>query len=413
MKFQHMNWQQRLATITAKADLTKAETELFSANINPINEQMIENYVTSFQLPQGILPSLIVNGHDYQVPMVTEEPSVIAAAANGARMIALGGGVQAHVVAREMIGQVMISNTSYAEIRALITDNFAELINLGNLAYPSMVKRGGGLKDIDVRDLADGFVAVDLIIDTKEAMGANVVNTISEAIANFFKDCHVGNVVMAILSNLATEALVNVTVALPFSAIAKTGFDAAQIAAQIVLANEFSQRDSYRSATENKGIMNGIDAVVMATGNDWRAISAGIHAYAAQDGTYRNLVTWQKDTTHLYGELTVPLPVGTVGGSIGVVPLVQANHKILGNPNAIELAQVIASVGLAQNLAALRALVTSGIQAGHMQLQFKSLALAVGAKVSEVPELAKKLAQLKHADTKSAQQLLIEMRETK
>lgn len=413
MKFQHMNWQQRLATITEKGNLTADEQALFSTNYHEINEQMVENYITSFQLPQGILPSIIVNNCEYQVPMVTEEPSVIAAASNGARMIAMGEGIQAHVVDRLMIGQVLINETSFAEIRALVTDNFADLINLGNTAHPSMAQRGGGLKDLDVRDLGDGFVSVDLIVDTKEAMGANVVNTISEAVAGFFKDCHVGNVVMAILSNLATEALVNVTVALPFKAIAKVGFEAEEIANRIVLANQFSQRDPYRASTENKGVMNGIDAVVMATGNDWRAISAGVHAYATKDGQYRNLVTWSKDNTHLYGELTIPMPVGTVGGSIGIVPLVKANHKLLGNPNATELAQIIASVGLAQNLSALRALVTSGIQDGHMQLQLKSLALTVGATVMEVPTLVTKLKQAAHADTQTARQLLTEMRETK
>lgn len=413
MKFQHMNWQQRIAAIAAQADLTAAEQALFTDNYQAVNEQMIENYVTSFNLPEGIIPSIQVNGREYQVPMVTEEPSVIAAASNGARMIAMGGGVQAHVVDRLMIGQVLISATTYTEIRALVTDNFADLIVLGNNAHPSMANRGGGLIDLDVRDLGDGFVSVDLIVDTKEAMGANVVNTISEAIAAFFREHANGKVVMAILSNLATESLVHVTVALPFNAIGKAGFEAEEIAERIVLANQFSQRDPYRAATENKGVMNGIDAVVMATGNDWRAISAGVHAFTVQDGQYRNLVTWTKDATHLYGELIMPMPVGSVGGSIGIVPLVQANMKLLGNPTASELAKVIASVGLAQNLSALRALVTNGIQAGHMQLQLKSLALAVGATVEEVPTLVKLLTNVAHANTQTATELLTEMRNTK
>lgn len=413
MKFQHMNWQQRLAKIADLGDLTANELDLFKDNYETINEQMIENYVTSFKLPQGILPKITVNNKTYQVPMVTEEPSVIAAAANGARMIEMAGGIRANVVDRFMIGQVLINETSYTLIREFVTNNFADLIILGNAAYPSMQKRGGGLKDVDVRDLKDGFVSVDLLIDTKEAMGANVVNTISETVGQFFKEQKLGNVVMGILSNLATESLVNVNVSLPFKAIAKTGFDEKEIASRIVLANEFSRRDPYRAATENKGIMNGVDAVVMATGNDWRAISAGVYGYANSNEDSKNLVTWTKDDENLYGELTLPMPVGTVGGSIGIVPLVKANYKLLNNPSAIELAQVIVAVGLAQNLSALRALVTSGIQDGHMQLQLKSLALSVGANVDEVPHLVKKLKKLKHVDTKIAKNLLLEMRDKK
>lgn len=411
MKFHQMDWQQRLATLAATTKLTASEQALFTTNYSAINEQMIENYVTSFPLPEGILPNIVINERTYQVPMVTEEPSVIAAASNGARMINMGGGLTATNVSREMIGQVLINEADFAVVTTLVAEQAPYLIEIGNAAHPSMAQRGGGLKHITTRDLGDGFVSVDLHIDTQAAMGANVVNTISEAVASYIKTQQVGNVVMAILSNLATSSLVTAKVALPFKAVAKAGFEAADIAQRIVLANQFSQRDAYRATTENKGVMNGIDAVVMASGNDWRAISAGIHAYAARDGQYRNLVTWSHDATTLYGEITVPMPVGVVGGSIGIVPLVQANHKLLAVESAGELAQVIAAVGLAQNLSALRALVTSGIQAGHMQLQLKSLALAVGATITEVPILVTRLQQMPHADMQTARQLLTEMRE--
>ncbi|CAH0419092.1 hydroxymethylglutaryl-CoA reductase, degradative [Periweissella ghanensis] len=411
MKFHQMNWQQRLAAIDANTNLSTSEKALLNHNYSAINEQMIENYITSFSLPEGVLPNIIINDDAYQVPMVTEEPSVIAAASNGARMINMGGGVHTTNVSREMIGQVLINDADFSTIETLVTNQAAHLIDLGNAAHPSMAQRGGGLKRITTRDLGSGFVSVDLHIDTQAAMGANVVNTISEAVAGYFKAQQVGNVVMAILSNFATSSLVTAKVALPFKAIAKAGFEAADIAQRIVLANQFSQRDPYRATTENKGVMNGIDAVVMASGNDWRAISAGVHAYAARDGQYRNLVTWTCDDTTLYGEITVPMPVGIVGGSISIVPLVQTNHKLLNVDSASQLAQVIVAVGLAQNLSALRALVTSGIQAGHMQLQLKSLALAVGATIAEVPVLVTQLQQAAHADMQTARQLLTEMRE--
>lgn len=411
MKFHQMNWQQRLAAIETTANLEASEKDLFINNYSAINEQMVENYLTSFTLPEGILPNIVVNNQQYQVPMVTEEPSVVAAASNGARMINMGGGVKVTSTSREMLGQVLINEAHFTAVHELANQQQTTLISIGNAAHPSMLQRGGGLKRITTRDLGDGFVSVDLHIDTQAAMGANVVNTISEAVANYLRGQNVGNIVMAILSNLATESLVTARVALPFKVLAKAGFNANDIAQRIVLANQFSQRDPYRATTENKGVMNGIDAVVMASGNDWRAISAGIHAFASREGQYRNLVTWTHDETTLYGEITVPLPVGVVGGSIGIVPLVKANHKILQVHSANELAAIIAAVGLAQNLSALRALVTSGIQAGHMQLQLKSLALAVGATIDEVPTLVNKLQQATHADMQTAQQLLTEMRE--
>ncbi|QBO36433.1 hydroxymethylglutaryl-CoA reductase, degradative [Periweissella cryptocerci] len=410
MKFHQLSWTERLREMVTQGHLSVADQALFTANYDAVNEQMIENYVTSYRLPEGVVPNLVVNGQTYMVPMVTEEPSVIAAAANGARMIGLGSGVKAEILNRQMIGQVLIHDADFELVVDYMQAHQDELVNLGNAAHPSMAARGGGLTDIRVRDLGAGYVSVDLLVDTKAAMGANVVNTMAEAVANDLRKRDLGQVTMAILSNLATESLVKATVAIPFSSLVKGDFSGQQIADQIMIASEFSQRDPYRATTENKGLMNGIDAAVMASGNDWRAIEAGVHAYASHTGQYRGLTTWSITDEHLLGELIIPLPVGIVGGSIGIVPLVKANQRMLAIESAEELAQVIAGVGLAQNLAALRALVTNGIQAGHMALQMKSLAIAVGATTEEIPVVVEKLKHAVHADMQTAQEILDKVR---
>lgn len=410
MKFHQLSRAERLQELVAQGLMTTAELALFTANYEPVNEQMIENYITSYPLPEGVVPNLVVNGRTYMVPMVTEEPSVIAAAANGARMIGFGGGVTATILNRQMIGQVLLQAADFEAMVEYVQIHQDELVALGNAAHPSMAARGGGLTAVRVRDLGDGYISVDLLVDTQAAMGANVVNTMAEAVAANLRKQALGQVTMAILSNLATESLVKATVEVPFSGLGKGDFSGQQVAEQIMVASEFSQRDPYRATTENKGLMNGIDAAVMASGNDWRAIEAGVHAYASHTGQYRGLTTWSLGPQSLRGELTIPLPVGIVGGSIGIVPLAQANLRLLAVESAEELAQVIAGVGLAQNLAALRALVTNGIQAGHMALQMKSLAMAVGATPAEIPSVVEQLKQAVHADMQTAQAILDKVR---
>ncbi|MCT4395707.1 hydroxymethylglutaryl-CoA reductase, degradative [Periweissella beninensis] len=410
MKFHQLTSHERLAQLVDKHLIDENDATLLNASYSSIHEKMIENYIGNYAIPLGLLPKITVNGTDYVIPMATEEPSVIAAAANGARMFSYGT-VTAQAINREMIGQVLMHDIEFVEFEQYVIKHESLLIALGNAAHPSMQKRGGGLKKITVRNLGDKMVSLDLLVDAQEAMGANTVNTMAEAIAVYLRDNGFSQQVdLAILSNLATQALVEVRVSLPFNAVEKVGFRNVEIAQKIAQANLYSHIDPYRATTENKGIMNGIDAVVMASGNDWRAIAAGAHAYASYDGKYTSLSKWQVIDDRLEGSLTIPLPVGIVGGSIGIVPLAKVNQKLLKVTTAKELACVIATVGLAQNLAALRALVTNGIQAGHMQLQLKSLALAVGAKPTEVTELVQRLAKMPLRNTETALKLLKEMR---
>lgn len=410
MKFHQLSSQERLNQLVDMHLIEASDAQVLFASYSSIHEKMIENYIGNYGIPLGVLPKINVNGKDYLIPMATEEPSVVAAATNGARMFSYGK-VSAKPLAREMIGQILLHDIVYNDIKQFIAEHATLLVELGNAAHPSMQERGGGLKRVVARNLTNNMVSVDLYVDVQEAMGANTVNTMAEAIANYLRNNgFTKNVDLAILSNLATRSLVEVNVELPFSAVSKAGFDSQEVAQKIAQANLYSQVDAYRATTENKGIMNGIDAVVMASGNDWRAIAAGAHAFASQTGQYKSLSTWKIKNEHLIGNLTIPLPVGIVGGSIGIVPLAQINQKLLKVNSAIELACLIATVGLAQNLAALRALVTNGIQAGHMQLQLKSLALAVGAKPEEVAALVANLNKMPLKNSETAMKLLKEMR---
>ncbi|KRN93650.1 hydroxymethylglutaryl-CoA reductase, degradative [Pediococcus stilesii] len=350
--------------------------------VDSVHQEQIENYLTDFSLPEGIGVNLKVNGKEYVVPMVTEEPSVIAAASNGAKIVSQAGGFIAQSQ-RLVIGQLLISKAGFEVIDEYVKINQEKLLEIANAAHPSMQKRGGGALKMSARRLDTNKTSVDLFVDTKEAMGANTLNSMLEALKVDFEK-HVVDVDMAILSNLADQALTVVTCKVPTKSLGD------ELAQKIVLASEYAQVDPYRAATHNKGIMNGIDAVVIATGNDWRAVESGAHAYAARDGQYRGLSTWKISDDQLVGKIQLPLPVATVGGSIGINAMAQLNLKILGSPNAKRLAEIIGSVGLAQNFAALKAIVSEGIQRGHMRLQAKSLLLEHGApndKLSEAVEL--------------------------
>ena len=286
----------------------------------------------------------------------------------------------------------------------------AELLEIANQAHPSIVRRGGGAKWIRVRKLDKNIVSIDLAVDVQEAMGANMLNTMLEAIAATIREKYEQDVVMSILSNYATECLATAICDIPVASLAKNGMSGEKIAEKIAQASYIAQIDPYRATTHNKGIMNGIDGVVIASGNDWRAIEAGAHAYAAKDGSYRGLSTWKVIGDTLHGEITLPLPLGSVGGSIGIVPLVKVNHKLLEIENAIELEKVVASVGLGQNLAALYALVTEGIQKGHMRLQLKSLVSSIGATEKEIPLVVSKLEKLNKRDMSTAKEILDNLR---
>lgn len=411
-KFYKKTKEDKLTSLVQAGYLTKELAQQLLHNnglTDSIAEHMIENQISLYELPFGVVPHLLVNNTPYVVPMVTEEPSVIAAASNASKWISQHGGVTATVHSRYMIGQIALQNVPNSqEATEYILHHQEELFSIAQQAHPSIVARGGGLKAIDVhvrRDDTHEFLIVYLTIDTKEAMGANIVNTICEALVSPLESWTKGNCLMAILSNKATESLVTATCTIPSHALETEQIE------RIVAASHFARLDTYRATTHNKGIMNGIDAVVMATGNDWRAIEAGAHAYASHSGTYQPLATWRTNPQgDLVGELTIPMAVGTVGGSIAIHPGAQVALHLLRYPNAHELACIIASIGLAQNFAALRALVTDGIQKGHMRLQAKSLAIASGAKDEEIDVLAARLAQEKQFTQQTAKELLHQLR---
>ena len=357
------------------------------------SNQMAENGIGTFALPFSIAPNFIVDGKDYAVPMVTEEPSVVAGCSYAAKIIGKSGGFTTEILNRKMIGQVALYEIlDFDNAISIVLKNKNKLLKIANEAYPSIVARGGGAIDIEVRNI-DEFLVVYLIADVKEAMGANILNTMLEAIKTPLENITNGKSLMAILSNYATESLVKAKCEVNIKLLSNSMEKSIETAKKIELASKFAKLDVYRATTHNKGIFNGIDAVVIATGNDWRAIEAGGNAFAAKNSKYEGLTTWTFDESEnkLKGELTLPMPIASVGGSIGLNPSVKAAFNILGNPNAKTLASIITSVGLAQNFAAIKALVTTGIQHGHMKLQARSLALLAGAKGKEIDIAVEKL----------------------
>lgn len=377
--------------------------------------EMVENVLGTLALPFGLAPGFQVDGQEIQVPMVTEEPSVIAAASYAAGLIKRSGGFKTHVHKRQMIGQVALYDVSHKEKASqAITEAKEELLQLANQAYPSIVKRGGGARDLWTEVKGD-FLICYLSVDPKEAMGANMLNTMLEALVNPLEDLSEGQGLMAILSNLATDALVTASCHIDYRFLSREPKEAAEIAQKIALASQLAAVDPYRAATHNKGIFNGIDAVVLATGNDWRAIEAGGHTFSSRSGQAQGLSSWiaHPDQQVLEGQLTLPMPIATKGGSIGLNPSVQVAHDLLGNPDAQTLARIIVSVGLAQNFAALKALVSTGIQHGHMKLQAKSLALLAGASPSEVAPVVQALLEDKPFNLEKAQAILENIRQSK
>ena len=375
--------------------------------------EMVENVLGTLALPFALAPGFQVDGQEIQVPMVTEEPSVIAAASYAAGLIKRSGGFQTQVHKRQMIGQVALYDVSHKEKASqAITAAKEELLQLANQAYPSIVKRGGGARDLWTEVKGD-FLICYLSVDPKEAMGANMLNTMLEALVDPLEELSGGQGLMAILSNLATDALVTARCHIDYRFLSRDLKEATEIAQKIALASQLAAVDPYRAATHNKGIFNGIDAVVLATGNDWRAIEAGGHTYASRSGQALGLSNWMDHPEQqvLEGQLTLPMPIATKGGSIGLNPSVQVAHELLGNPDAQTLARIIVSVGLAQNFAALKALVSTGIQHGHMKLQAKSLALLAGATPSEVAPVVQALLEDKPFNLEKAQAVLEEIRQ--
>ncbi|MCI3860988.1 hydroxymethylglutaryl-CoA reductase, degradative [Lactococcus garvieae] len=407
-KFYQMSPAERLDFLDLKSETRQIleETVLDVA----LADNLIENQISEFELPMGLAQNFVINGKKYLVPMVTEEPSVIAAASNGAK---IAGNFQTVLSERLMRGQIVFYDVEQADhLMHTIEENQAGIFRAAKEAYPSIFKRGGGLRQVSSRAFeAEGFVSVDFKVDVKDAMGANIVNAILEGVANLFRTWFPEQkILFSILSNYATESLVKVNCEIPVERLSKEN-NGQEVAEKIQAASRFSKVDPYRAATHNKGIMNGINAVVLATGNDTRAVASGIHAYASKEGSYQGLAEWYVKDGLLFGSLELPLPVATVGGAVKVLPKAQAALELLEITEAKELAQVMAAVGLAQNLAALRALVSEGIQQGHMSLQVRALAMTVGAKDEEITILSEKLRQEKVMNQERAEKLLREIRQ--
>jgi hydroxymethylglutaryl-CoA reductase len=369
-------------------------------------DHLVENVIGVYGLPLGVGLNFQVNGRDYLVPMCVEEPSVIAAASNAARMIREGGGFQAESDEPIMIAQVQlceVPDTARAEV--MIREHQREILARCAESSPSLIGHGGGPRGLEVRTLEasqpgrPGMMAVHLLVDVRDAMGANLVNTMAEAVGARLAELSGGTVGLRILSNLADRRCVRIRARVPLSQLGSEGHEPARVRDGIVAASRFAELDPYRAATHNKGIMNGIDAVVIATGNDWRGVESGAHAFAAtrgQNGGYGPLAIWRSDENgDLIGTLEVPMAIGCVGGTLRVHPGARLGLQLLGTTSAGELGMVIACVGLASNLAALRAMASEGIQRGHMSLHARSVAVSAGATGELVDRVAEELSRLK------------------
>jgi len=379
-------------------------------------DKFVENVLGTYALPFGIAPNVRINGHDYIVPMVVEEPSVIAAASNAAKMVRAGGGFIADVDPSIMTCQVQLFDVSDEGAGAAdILLEKDELLAMANRAVPGLVERGGGARDIEVRNIDGGMLVVHIYVDCRDAMGANLVNNVAEAVGDRIAQLGGGTRGLRILSNLCDRRCVRVRAQVPVQSLSTSTHGGGLVLDGILNASRFAEADPYRAATHNKGIMNGIDAVCIATGNDWRAVEAGAHAFAARSGAYRPLATWraakdQDGAEVLEGSLELPLALGCVGGTLRVHPAARLALRLLGVNTAAEVAMIAASVGLASNLAAIRALATDGIQRGHMSLHARSVAAAAGAETSEVEQVASAIVDARDITIEGATRALRAMR---
>jgi len=412
--FYNLGIEKRIEQAAAAAQLAPDEISAWvTGGINTeAADHMIENVIGLHTLPLGLGLNFQINGQDVLVPMAIEEPSVVAGASFMAKLARAGGGFQTTSSAPLMIGQMQVINISnLPEAKFKLYEHKAELLAAADEIDPVLKKFGGGARDLEVRVFEDspigGFIVIHLIYDVRDAMGANAVNTACERLAPQVEAITGGKVHLRILSNLADRRLSRARCTIPVSELAFDSFPGEQVRDGIIAAYAFAAVDPYRAATHNKGIMNGVDAVVIATGNDWRAIEAGAHAYAARSGKYTSLSTWGKDADgNLAGTLEMPMAVGIIGGATKVHPAARAAIKLMGISSASELAEIIVSVGLAQNMAALRALATEGIQRGHMTLHARQVAIAAGASGDMIEKLAAQLVAEKTVRIDRAEEIL-------
>ena len=375
-------------------------------------DKMIENVVGTYNLPLGIATNFQINGRDVLIPMVVEEPSIVAGASYAAKLIRDGGGFQASHSEPLMIGQVQLVHVPAPHnARFDIMRHKDEILKLANGQSRSLVALGGGARDLEIHIFPDSpmgpMVVVHLVVDCRDAMGANAINAMCETIAPLLESITGGRAYLRILSNLSDRRLARARAVVPVASLARDGLSGDEVAEGIMWAYAFAAVDPYRATTHNKGILNGIDPVVVATGNDWRAIEAGAHAYASRNGHYNSLSVWERDTAgNLVGTIELPLAVGIVGGATRVHPGAQAALKLLHVQSAGELAEICACAGLASNLAAMRALATEGIQKGHMGLHARQIAMAAGAYGPQVEQIAVRMVEEGNIKPARAEELL-------
>jgi len=415
-KFYDLPVEERLAKIAKQAGLTSEESALLGGAALSVAQadQMIENVIGLHNLPLGVAQNFLINGREVLVPMAIEEPSVVAGASFMAKLARAGGGFTAQADAPVMIGQLQVLDVPdlQAACLALLAQK-AHLLEEAAKIDPVLARLGGGPRDLEVRIIDSSpigpFLVVHILMDVRDAMGANATNTAAERLAPLVGQITGGRVHLRILSNLADRRLARAQVTILKSELPFGDYSTEQVRDGIIAAWAFAAADPYRAATHNKGIMNGVDAVVIATANDWRAVEAGAHAYAARNGRYTSLSTWGQDADgNLVGTLEMPLAVGTVGGATRVHPGARAALKLMGVTSASQLAEIIVSVGLAQNLAALRALATEGIQRGHMPLHSRQVAVAAGAQGEQIARLADQLVAEKTIRIDRAEEILRE-----
>ena len=409
--FYQLDMRSRHQELADRFDLTDEDLRLLrGAGVDglAIADKMVENCVGVLRLPVGLGLNFQVNGRDYVVPMAVEEPSVVAAASNMARIIRASGGFSAEASESLMIAQIQVLAIEEPVFARTAIEQAADrILEAANKRHPNMVARGGGAKSLEVRllDSEPQMIVIHLLVDCRDAMGANVVNDMAEGVAPLIEEVSGGRVRLRILSNLADRRLARAHCAIREDLLARQGREGYAVAEGVVEAYRFAAADPYRAATHNKGVMNGIDAVGIATGNDWRGLEAGAHAYAARNGRYEPLTRWWRKDGYLHGEIELPMAVGTVDGMTHEQPTLRVLQKLLGAESAQELAMVMSAVGLAQNLGALCALATEGIQRGHMSLHTRSVALAAGVSHDRIDDVAAKLVRIGDFSASAARQI--------
>ncbi|TFG84704.1 MAG: hydroxymethylglutaryl-CoA reductase, degradative [Chromatiales bacterium] len=421
--FYKMSVAERVRAVRDRGLLSDTDFDKLSAGQTTLDlqtaDKMIENVIGVLGMPIGLGLNFLINGKDYVVPMAVEESSIVAAISATAKLARESGGFAASSTAPILIGQIQVLEVpDLPRARTAVLDQKREILDLANSFHPRMVARGGGAVDLELhsyplRSTPGEMLVVHLLVDTRDAMGANLVNGMCEGVASLIEQLTEGKVFLRILSNLADRALARAEVTLPVAQLAGRGYAGERVRDGVIIAADFAHADPYRAATHNKGVMNGVDAVALATGNDWRAIEAGAHAYAARHGRYGSLTEWWKDEAgNLRGRIEMPMKVGIVGGPLETNPGVAMNLRLLGVESATELAEVMAAVGLAQNFAALRALATDGIQAGHMTLHARSVVKAAGAPAEMFNEVLERVLQSGEIKLWKAQEILADVRQS-